>query len=218
MSRVVAARENISAGVFGFGWGWVEVDWVDWDWGLVEDCVRDWVDLEWWRVEGGFGERVFEVGWGFGVKVGVVGVVGVFEEDVEDEVIDGVGRVFFVLRDKKEEMRCFLCWGDVAVVSVWVEEAAEDSEDEEDDEKAKEKRDGEPGKPMRTTVLLEPAESGLAWSGEAGLSFSFNGASASRAGRCLRFVRPPEGSSVCAGCGFCWMTGAGGRDQRSGAE
>lgn len=46
MSRVVAARENISAGVFGFvGW----------------ECVVG-VDLEWWRVEGGFWERVFEVG------------------------------------------------------------------------------------------------------------------------------------------------------------
>lgn len=196
MSRVVAARENISAGVFGFGW----------DWDLVGGCVRDWVDLEWWRVDGGVGDAT-------------VGVVGVFEEDVEDEVIDGVGGVFFVLRDKKEEMRWFLGWGDVAVASVWVEEAAEDSEDEDDDERAKEKRDGEPGKPMRTTVLFEPAESGLVWSGEAGgISFSFNGARASRVGRCLRFVRPPEGSSVCADCGFCWTAGAVGRVQRSGAE
>ena len=85
-----------------------------------------------------------------------------FEEDVEDEAIDGDERVFFALRDKKEEIRCFICWGDVAVASVWVEEAVEDSEDEEDDEKAKEKRDGEPGKPMRIAVLLEPAESGFA--------------------------------------------------------
>lgn len=87
-------------------------------------------------------------------------MVDVFEEDVEVEVIDGVGRVFFVLRDKKDEMRCFFGCGDVAIASVWVEDAAEDSEDEEEDEKANEKRDGDTGKPMGMTVPFEPAESG----------------------------------------------------------
>lgn len=159
MSSVVAARENMSAGEWGFG-GW-ESGWVE-EWeeggGLVKDGVRDWADLEWRREEGGFvvwdgGKRVLE---------GDVRVDVFEEEEVEVEIIDGAEGVFFVLRDQKDEMRCFFCCGDVAVASVWVEEAAEEAEEEEEDEKVKEKRDGEFGRPMRMTVPFEAAEFGLA--------------------------------------------------------
>lgn len=178
--------------------------------------MRECADLEWRREEGGIGKRVDEGEvWGFGdVKVDVFE-----EEDVDVEIIDGAEGVFFVLRDQKDEMRCFIGCGDVAVASVWVDEAAEEaSEDEEEDEKARENRDGELVRPRRTTVPFEAAEFGLVLSGDAD-GLSFNGARARRAGRCLRFVRPPDWRRVWEGCaGFCWMIGAAGRVQRSGAE
>lgn len=41
MSRVIAARENMSAGAWGFGWGSKEV-WEVWEVrGFVKDGVRD---------------------------------------------------------------------------------------------------------------------------------------------------------------------------------
>jgi hypothetical protein len=185
-----------------------------WDWGRreVKLGVRDWVDLE-WRREKGFGERERGLSglWGWRVEGegGMEGVeVDVAEEDVEEVIEGGLLR-----RDQKAGMRCFLGF---VVVSVLPEEAVEAAEDE-DDEKAREKREGEPGRPMRITVPFEAAESGLVWSGEE-RGLSFNGARASRAGFCLRFVRPPEAWIVeTGGCGFC-TTGAAVRIQRSGAE
>lgn len=189
MSRVVAARENMSAGACGFGWGSEDEVWEVWEVRGLKDGARDWADLEWRREDGGIGKRVDDgEGWGFEDVM-----VDVFEEeDVEVEIIDGAEGVFLFLRDQKDKMRCFIGWGDVAVASVWVEEAAEEaSEDEEEDEKAKEKRVGEPGRPMRITVPFEAAEVGLVPSGDAA-GLSFNGARARRVGLCLRFVRPPD--------------------------
>ena len=177
MSRVIAAREKMSAGVWGFGWGSEEDVWEVWEVrGLVNDGARDWADLEWRREEGGFGKRVDEGEvWGFGDVM-----VDVFEEeDVEVEIIDGAEGVCLFLRDQKDEMRCFIGCGDVAVASVWVDDAAEE---------ASEKRVGEP---MRITVPFEAAEFGLVPSWDAG-GLSFNVARARRVGRCLRFVRPPD--------------------------
>lgn len=147
--------------------------------------------MEWRREDGGIGKRVDEgEEWGFGDVM-----VDVFEEeDVEVEIIDGAEGGFLFLRDQKDEMRCFIGCGYVAVASVWVDDATEEApeDDEEEDEKAKEKRVGEPGRPpMRTTVPFEAAEFGLVPFGDAG-GLSLNGARARRVGRCLRFVRPPD--------------------------
>lgn len=116
--------------------------------------------MEWRREDGGIGKRVDEgEEWVFGDVM-----VDVFEEEeVEVEIIDGAEGVFLFLRDQKDEMRCFIGCGDVAVAFVWVDDAAEEApEDEEEDEKAKEKRVGEPCKPpRRITVPFEAAELGL---------------------------------------------------------
>lgn len=189
MSRVVAAREKMSAGELGFG-GWV---WL-WLW----ECGRDGVDVEWRREVGDVRDEALE------------------EEEVEVDIIEGV---FFVRRAQKDEMRWRgVACGEVAVASVWVEDAAEEtSEEDEEEEKAKEKREGEPERPMRMAVPFEEEEFGLVWFGDAA-RLSFSGGSVRRVGLCLRLVRPPEGRRVLAGWTGFRITGAVGRVQRSGAE
>ena len=58
MSRVVAARENMSAGACGFGWGSEDEVWEVWEVRGLKDGARDWADLEWRREDGGIGKRV----------------------------------------------------------------------------------------------------------------------------------------------------------------
>jgi hypothetical protein len=179
----------------------------------VGDVLRDVVEGE----EGGI-ERVE------GVEERVVEEPD--EEEVENEVDEDERKVLALdFRGQKEGL-CFLVfddgfwlWFGLVVASVTADEAVDDAPEEEDDEeKVKEKRDGEPGRPMRMTVPLEAAESGRGFSVEEG-GLSFRGDRASRAGFCLRFVRPPDWRRVCVGGGGFWGTaGAGGRTQRSGAE
>jgi hypothetical protein len=99
MSRVIAARENMSEGkwvLFGFGFGF----------GSVGGWRRECVDFE------GKGVGESDLDWGACAgKREVEGEEEVFEEDVEDDTIDGVGMALFVLRAQSVERRCCFCVG-----------------------------------------------------------------------------------------------------------